>query len=175
MFVNSIDLHNNLKNQFPRIRQGQTCFSVCYDACSICLIRAREKKKGRGCDRLEKQAVIGLTSWCIAVNTFWFATVNESHFLLDNEKKNNVHASTPRQTKALMRHFYMDANYRCVSQSFIHEETFHLLAGLPVPWRCSFLHPAALLREMSASGSDAETDAPEKQHKQSSLHQTGPV
>lgn len=42
MFVNSIDLHNNLKKWVPRIRQGQTCFSVCYDACSICLIRERK-------------------------------------------------------------------------------------------------------------------------------------
>lgn len=39
MFVNSIDLHNNLKNELPRIRQGQTCFSVCHDARSMSLIR----------------------------------------------------------------------------------------------------------------------------------------
>lgn len=171
MFVNSIDLHNNLKNQFPRIRQGQSCFSICYDACSICLIR--EKKKGRGCDRLEKQAVIGLTSWCTAVNTFWFATVNESHFPLNNKIK--THPQTSRQTKALMRHFYTDANYCCVSQSFIHEEAFHLLAGLPAPRKCSLLHRAMALREMSASRSDEETDIPRQQHKRHSLHQTGPV
>lgn len=52
MSVNSIDLHNNLKNEFPRIRQGQTCFSVCYDARSICLIREKKKKPA--------EAVIGL-------------------------------------------------------------------------------------------------------------------
>lgn len=40
MFVNSIDLHNNLKNELPRIRQGQTCFIVCHDARSMSLIRA---------------------------------------------------------------------------------------------------------------------------------------
>lgn len=97
MSVNSIDLHNNLKNEFPRIRQGQTCFSVCYDACSICLIR-KKKKPSRGCDRLEKQVVIGLTSRCIPVDTFWLATVNKSHFLLNN--KVNTHLQTPWQTKS---------------------------------------------------------------------------
>lgn len=96
MSVNSIDLHNNLKNEFPRIRQGQTCFSVCYDARSICLIR--RGGIGRGCDRLEKQAVIGLTSRCILVNTFWFAAVNESHFPLNNKIK--THLWTPWQTKS---------------------------------------------------------------------------
>lgn len=91
MSVNSIDLHNNLKNEFPRIRQGQTCFSVCYDARSICLIRGGWGGWiGRGCDRLEKQAVIGLTSRCIPVNTFWFAAVNESHLPLNNKIKTHL-------------------------------------------------------------------------------------
>lgn len=57
MFVNSIDLHNNLKNEFPRIRQGQTCFSVCHDARSVRLIRPRgvvgsEDSEGVGVGRL---------------------------------------------------------------------------------------------------------------------------
>lgn len=60
MSVNSIDLHNNLKNEFPRIRQGQTCFSVCYDARSICLIREKKTRQRlwsawkTSCDRLDK-------------------------------------------------------------------------------------------------------------------------
>lgn len=55
MFVNSIDLHNNLKNELVRIRQGQTCFSVCHDARSMSLIRVvGETGEGR---RLGGEAV----------------------------------------------------------------------------------------------------------------------
>lgn len=102
--------------------------------------------------------MIGLTSRCIAVNTFCFATVNESHFPLNNKIK--THLATPWQTKALMRHFYMDANYCCVSPSFIHERGLLCVgAFLPAPSRCSFPR-----QERCHPSSDGETDVPGKQH-----------
>lgn len=79
MFVNSIDLHNNLKNELARIRQGQTCFSVCHGAHSMSLIRAVRRfgggdggGGGGGCD-----------GRCGAVNTFRFVALNESRFSLN--------------------------------------------------------------------------------------------
>lgn len=68
-----------------RIRKGQTCFSVCYDACGVCLIREREGKKAEGCDRLEERAVIGLTSRSVAVDTFGVPLLMKAHFLTKNK------------------------------------------------------------------------------------------
>ena len=64
-----------------------------------------------------------------------------------------------------MRHFYTDANYCCVSQSFIHEGGLLSLGGVFFFFFCYLRRGSALslrrappLREMSASRSDEETD-----------------
>lgn len=96
-----------------------------------------EKKKGRGCDRLEKQAVIGLTSRCIAVNTFWFATVNESHFLLNNEKKiTRTPRLLGRQKRWCVTFTWMQIIAACHNHLFMRRPS--------ISWRVYLRHGSAL-------------------------------
>lgn len=92
MFVNSIDLHNNLKNELARIRQGQTCFSVCHDARSTSLIRVEGGGVGEA---------VGCDGRCAAVNTFRVVALNESCFPLNSNNDKIIQLKcSPRPTSS---------------------------------------------------------------------------
>lgn len=57
----------------------------------------------------KKQAVIGLTSRCIPVDTFWFATVNESHFLLNNKIKTHLSLTDKKRWRVTFTRMQMMA------------------------------------------------------------------